>query len=898
MKALKLVAAAVACFTPAVLAGAEYYAAPTGNSSNDGSITRPWDLYTALSRPQPGDTVWLRGGTYNGTFDCLASGTTSLPIKYRQYPGERARVDGGTSIYPAITAKCSNVWFQGFEIFFSDTRRVSQQTDSFPTDIYRGNNAASVQDAGIPLNIKFINLVVHDSFSSFGVWADALNAEVYGNIIYHDGWDAPDRGHGHGIYSQNANNGTKHIEENIMFRAFSHGLHVYGWGDLLNNYHIEGNVAFDNGALSLTSGYATNFRVNGDGAIPRNVTFKNNFAYYSPSKQGGNSVIGNDNGCAGMVVTGNHFLSQNGTALIKPAGCTDITMTGNTFFGGLSGFSSGQYPQNTYYASRPSGTQTFVRPNRYEPGRAHVIVLNWAGASAVSVDVSGVLGIGDTFEVRDVQDYFGAPVLQGTWNGGLVALPTSLTSVSAPIGNVPIRPTHTSSEFNVYVLQRTASGGGTAAQNKAPVVSAGSNQTITLPSSASLNGTVTDDGLPAGAQVTASWTKVSGPGTVTFANAASSSTTAAFSTSGSYVLRLTASDSQLSSSGDVTITVNPAQSNQAPVVTVTPNISVTLPSAAALYGTVTDDGLPAGSSVSATWSKVSGPGTVTFANASSRSTTATFSVAGSYLVRLTATDGQLSSSKDVTVIVLASTINQAPVVSAGPPRTVVYRNTATLTGTVTDDGLPSGSTCTVQWRKLSGPGSVKFGSARSLTTTVRFGAPGVYILRLSASDTQLSSISDVVISVVTSSASIANAYAASSSAALASPMAIGSLNGVAYISTGVAESGTATFTVNAPASGTYVIWGKVSSPSSSADSFYVSVNAGAEDVYDVAEGLWSSAWQWSKVNGRAGGTPNTIPQREFSLSAGTNRIVFRGREANTLLNQILVTNDLTFVPTN
>jgi hypothetical protein len=55
--------------------------------------------------------------------------------------------------------------------------------------------------------------------------------------------------------------------------------------------------------------------------------------------------------------------------------------------------------------------------------------------------------------------------------------------------------------------------------------------------------------------VTAAWTQVSGPGTATFANAASPATTATFSAAGSYVLRLTGDDGALSSSDDVTVTV-------------------------------------------------------------------------------------------------------------------------------------------------------------------------------------------------------------------------------------------------------------------------------------------------------------------------------------------------------
>jgi hypothetical protein len=54
------------------------------------------------------------------------------------------------------------------------------------------------------------------------------------------------------------------------------------------------------------------------------------------------------------------------------------------------------------------------------------------------------------------------------------------------------------------------------------------------------------------------------------------------------------------------------------------------------------------------WSKLSGPGTVTFGNASVVATTATFSVAGSYTLRLTANDGAVSVFDDVAITVLAA----------------------------------------------------------------------------------------------------------------------------------------------------------------------------------------------------------------------------------------------------
>ena len=93
--------------------------------------------------------------------------------------------------------------------------------------------------------------------------------------------------------------------------------------------------------------------------------------------------------------------------------------------------------------------------------------------------------------------------------------------------------------------------------NKAPVVNAGPDLTIAVSATAELRGSVTDDGKPSN-KLTIAWSKVSGPGNVTFANASSPTTTAQFSAAGSYVLRLTASDGALSASDDVSVTVTTA----------------------------------------------------------------------------------------------------------------------------------------------------------------------------------------------------------------------------------------------------------------------------------------------------------------------------------------------------
>src|SRR6185369_11493878 len=117
--------------------------------------------------------------------------------------------------------------------------------------------------------------------------------------------------------------------------------------------------------------------------------------------------------------------------------------------------------------------------------------------------------------------------------------------------------------------------------------------------------------------------------------------------------------------------------NQAPSVNAGLNQTVTLPANAILSGTVTDDGFVNGS-LNTTWSVVSGPGSVTFTNSVTGmsgaagqqitltpSTSATFSVAGTYDVQLTATDGQFSVTSDVIITVNAIATNRSPVVTTG-----------------------------------------------------------------------------------------------------------------------------------------------------------------------------------------------------------------------------------------
>ncbi|MDY0064756.1 MAG: serine hydrolase [Steroidobacteraceae bacterium] len=99
-----------------------------------------------------------------------------------------------------------------------------------------------------------------------------------------------------------------------------------------------------------------------------------------------------------------------------------------------------------------------------------------------------------------------------------------------------------------------------AAANQAPVVAAGEDQTIQLPtSSVELQGSATDD--DPNSALTYAWTSEPAEG-VSFANAAAAVTTATFAAAGTYTLTLTVSDGELSGADSITITVQAASSGE------------------------------------------------------------------------------------------------------------------------------------------------------------------------------------------------------------------------------------------------------------------------------------------------------------------------------------------------
>ena len=96
--------------------------------------------------------------------------------------------------------------------------------------------------------------------------------------------------------------------------------------------------------------------------------------------------------------------------------------------------------------------------------------------------------------------------------------------------------------------------------------------------------------------------------------------------------------------------------------------------------------------------------------------------------------------------------NAPPAVSAGPDLAIDITLSANLDGSVSDEGLPNPPGAVgVAWSQLSGPGSVAFADANAVDTPAAFPSVGTYVLRLAASDGELSGEDTVAVQVTSTS---------------------------------------------------------------------------------------------------------------------------------------------------
>jgi len=469
------------------VAATEFFVAPDGATTADGSKERPWNLATAVSHPQsvrPGDTIWLRGGTYRGGYLSELKGTAEKPIIVRQMPNSRVILDlkpreAGDNGLLDIRGEYATYW--GFEATCSDPKRETQLSGSWPDDIQRGGIVSRGS------HIRLINLVVHDT-GGIAAWSEGEGGEVYGCLIYYNGWKGPDRAHGHAIYAQNLH-GTKRLIDNVVFWQFGYGIHCYGSPKAsLQGFHVEGNAGFKNNSLSSPDGCSTDIYIGGQTPAKR-ITITNNYTNgglrcgYPWGVMSEDATITDNYLVGGLYVRDFRQLTVIGNTVIAPdsvawlEGSKELDTSpykwdkNNYFRTGkewaslilrvgektrgveFAGWQSatGIDAHSTCTQSQPTGTHVFVRPNKYEPGRANIIVYNWDEQKTVDVDLSNVLMPGQKYRIVGAQNFFGQPVTEGKYDGKPVPVPMQPAQIVQPVGMPDLKLPPLQPKFGVFV---------------------------------------------------------------------------------------------------------------------------------------------------------------------------------------------------------------------------------------------------------------------------------------------------------------------------------------------------------------------------------------------------------------------------------------------------------------
>ncbi len=228
-------------------------------------------------------------------------------------------------------------------------------------------------------------------------------------------------------------------------------------------------------------------------------------------------------------------------------------------FDSLFGNGAGQVPAGSQIVS---ATLTYVVFDAGDSANVREVLVNWTEsetfnifggepgvqANEIGAGLVGTASASIGVHSLDVTASVAAWAANPSANRGWIFQPTNSNGTDAR-----------SSEYSTVAERPILTILYNSLPNQPPSVNAGGDQTITLPVGAALDGTVTDDGQLN--PVITTWSKFSGPGTVTFGNANAVDTSASFSAAGVYVLRLTANDGQFVPVDDVTVTVNPALPN-------------------------------------------------------------------------------------------------------------------------------------------------------------------------------------------------------------------------------------------------------------------------------------------------------------------------------------------------
>lgn len=509
--------------TSELLAANNFFISLDGTPSGDGSRSNAWNFATGITNTsviKPGDTLWLTQGTYGrgGNYSCsfTVSGTPTNPVTLRQVPGQRAIING------TLHTTGSNQVLWGFEIMNSACANTRTQSISGigPGLSMEGHGAKAINltihDTGAPG--LWLPVASRHDREIYGcvIWGcgdyeppqyptrgpnvymqnESNTVHVTDNISFKS-WTEGLKSYGQdSALSLTAISEAFNYQGNVLFLNNLDGICADSTHHAIQSLNVVSNYYFNNGESSL--GGADNDSIGlaldspSTGTNHQHLTFANN--YFVDEAISTYSTLLNFKRWSFFTMTNNVFAEASTNATYKytllmwKVWLTNVVTTTvdyNTYYGlpnniGVGGEfahgsdtnrpsrrnwqfiqsalgweANGVFHTNTW----PKTNAIVLRTNKYESGRANLVIYNWLTNSTVTVDISGIgLQHGQRIEVRDVQNYFGTAAVTTTYDTArpTITVPLTLTKATSLIGtqtHFRRDPNlHTSSLFNAFVI--------------------------------------------------------------------------------------------------------------------------------------------------------------------------------------------------------------------------------------------------------------------------------------------------------------------------------------------------------------------------------------------------------------------------------------------------------------
>lgn len=238
-------------FLPFIKNETGFFVAPNGSDANPGTIQKPWKtIGKAAQMVGPGDTVYIRGGTYVESIDFHNSGTESNPIRIIAYSGENPIIDGGFNggLGSLVNLLGDYIDISGIEV-----------RNSGGWGIYVYGNYDIVDKVYVHHCMMDGIIVSHGRNSivqNSRVWRNSLNNEYGLSSKWATGLEVSRYG---------VSDVT--IRNNLVWENWGEGITSYG----ADHVTIEGNISHDNFAINIYISDSTN------------VLCQRNFVYMDPA---------------------------------------------------------------------------------------------------------------------------------------------------------------------------------------------------------------------------------------------------------------------------------------------------------------------------------------------------------------------------------------------------------------------------------------------------------------------------------------------------------------------------------------------------------------------------------------------------------------------------------------